>query len=63
MHSLTNNRRHPLYGTVADDTKLGMALLIAETENGAYEPIWSRDYDGHYAVICQLDATTMTEVE
>src|SRR5450432_2414357 len=101
MDSPSNNRRHPLYGTVAADADLGIAFLIAETEDGQYEPIgpvntvgdarelaeddmrcrtrdlerggtpscpevykiWSRGYRGEYAVICQLDAATMKEVE
>jgi len=101
MHSPTNNRRHPLYGVIAGNADLGMALLIAETEDGHYEPlgavgtinearevaaddmrvrmrslekggtplcpetyrVWSRDDRGQYAVICQLDAATMREVE
>ena len=100
MHSPNNNRRHPLYGRVAGDTNLGQALLIAETEDGHYEPtsviasinearemaaddmrarmrnlekggapscpeiykVWSRDYEGRYAVICQLDAATLDDV-
>jgi len=39
MHSPTNNRRHPLYGRVAADADLGIALLIAETEDSQYEPV------------------------
>ena len=100
MHSPTNNRRHPLYGRVAADADLGIALLIAETEDGHYDPVnpvatinearemaagdirarmrslekggtpncpeiykvWSHDYDGRYAVICQLDAATLEDV-
>jgi len=39
MHSPSNNKRHPLYGGVAPDVDLGIALLIAETEDGHYEPV------------------------
>jgi hypothetical protein len=41
MHLPTNNQRHPLYRRIAADAKLGIAFLIAETEDGQYEPISS----------------------
>jgi hypothetical protein len=33
-----NNKRHPLFGRVEADADLGIAMLIAETEDGQYEP-------------------------
>ena len=33
-----NNKRHPLFGRVYPDADLGIAMLIAETEEGQYEP-------------------------
>jgi len=35
----TTTKRHPLYGRIDDDADLGIAILIAETEDGQYEPI------------------------
>ena len=92
-----NNKRHPLFGHVEGDADLGIAMLIAETEDGHYEPngpvatineaiecarhdmacrmrdlerggepacpaiykVWSRDYEGEYTVIYEIDAATM----
>jgi hypothetical protein len=89
-----NNKRHPLFGRVDADADLGIAMLIAETEDGRYEPngpvstvneaiecashdmasrmrdlelggepacpsvykVWSRDYEGEYTVIYEIDA-------
>jgi hypothetical protein len=39
MNPRTNNKRHPLYGRIAADADLGIAFLVAETEEGQYEPI------------------------
>jgi hypothetical protein len=33
-----NNKRHPLFGRMEGDADLGIAMLIAETEDGHYEP-------------------------
>jgi hypothetical protein len=33
-----NNKRHPLFGRVEGHADLGIAMLIAETEDGQYEP-------------------------
>ena len=34
-----NDKRHPLFGCVDADADLGVAMLIAETEDGHYEPV------------------------
>ena len=92
-----NNKRYPLFGRVEADADLGIAMLIAETEEGQYEPngpvatineaiecarhdmasrmrdlelggepacpaiykVWSRDYEGEYTVIYEIDAAAM----
>ena len=92
-----NDKRHPLFGRVDADADLGIAMLIAETEDGQYEPngpvatineaiecaqhdmasrmrdlerggepacpviykVWSRDYEGEYTVIHEIDAATL----
>jgi len=33
-----STRRHPEYGTIGQDVDLGIAMLIAETEDGQYQP-------------------------
>jgi hypothetical protein len=33
------NKRHPLYGRIGPDADLGIALLIAESDDGWYEPV------------------------
>lgn len=39
MNHATRTKQHPLYGRVEHDADLGIAMLIAETEDGHYEPI------------------------
>jgi hypothetical protein len=88
---------YPFKGQLKDDTDLGIAMLIAETEDGDYEPVgtvatineareiarddmarrmrrleggseptcpatykvWARDYQGEYAIACQIEAATL----
>jgi hypothetical protein len=41
MKHVTNkhaNKCHPLFGRIDADANLGIAMLIAETEDGQYEP-------------------------
>ena len=92
-----STKRHPEYGTIGRDVDLGIAMLIAETEDGQYEPngpvatineavecaqhdmasrtrdlelggeptcpaiyrVWSRDYEGEYTIVYEMDAATM----
>ena len=61
-----STKHHPEYETIGREVDLGIAILIAETEDCGCEPmdveiykVWSRDYEGQYAIVYEMDAASM----
>jgi hypothetical protein len=55
MNTPTNNKRHPLFGRVATDSSLGIAILIAEDDDGRYWPIGLASTIGEAREIAESD--------